>query len=160
MDVLQLKEVPIAKVGMLIRKPSAEVFEAIVNPTITTQFWFTKSSGRLEAGKNVTWIWEMYNHSVVVNIREIEQDKSILMDWGNYSSYTTVKWLLTPFGKDATYLTVINSGFEGDGDKVMKDALDSQGGFTWVVAGLKCFLEHGICLNLIADAFPKGLREH
>jgi uncharacterized protein YndB with AHSA1/START domain len=36
---------------MLIRKPVANVFEAIVNPDITTKFWFTKGSGRLELGK-------------------------------------------------------------------------------------------------------------
>jgi hypothetical protein len=34
------------------------------------------------------------------------------------------------------------------------------GGFTWVLAGLKAYLEHNIMLNLIADRFPKGLREH
>jgi uncharacterized protein YndB with AHSA1/START domain len=52
---LQLKDVPITKTGMLLRKPVADVFEAFVNPTMTTQFWFTKSSGRLEAGKQVRW---------------------------------------------------------------------------------------------------------
>jgi hypothetical protein len=59
MENLQLKQVPIAKTAMLIRKPAAEVFEAFVNPDITTRFWFTKSSGRLEAGKQVQWDWEM-----------------------------------------------------------------------------------------------------
>jgi len=34
--------------GMLIRRPVAEVFEAFIDPDITTQFWFTRSSGRLE----------------------------------------------------------------------------------------------------------------
>jgi uncharacterized protein YndB with AHSA1/START domain len=43
------------KTGMLIRRPVAGVFEAFVNPDITTRFWFTKSSGRLEAGKRVQW---------------------------------------------------------------------------------------------------------
>jgi hypothetical protein len=40
---------------MLIRKPVADVFEAIVTPEITTNFWFTKASGRLEIGKSVQW---------------------------------------------------------------------------------------------------------
>ena len=43
MDNLQLKQVPIAKTGMLIRKPVADVFEAFINPDITTKFWFTKA---------------------------------------------------------------------------------------------------------------------
>ena len=41
---------PIAKAEMLIRKPAAEVFEAFVNPAITSKFWFTKGSGRFEEG--------------------------------------------------------------------------------------------------------------
>jgi len=38
---------------MLIRKLVAEVFEAFVDPAITTRFWFTKGSGRLEKGKQI-----------------------------------------------------------------------------------------------------------
>ena len=45
---LYLKEILVAKTGMLIRKPVGEVFEAIVNPDMITKFWFTKSSGRLK----------------------------------------------------------------------------------------------------------------
>jgi uncharacterized protein YndB with AHSA1/START domain len=48
-ELLLLTRVPIAETGMLIRTPAADVFEAIVNPEITTQFWFTRSSGRLVA---------------------------------------------------------------------------------------------------------------
>jgi hypothetical protein len=54
-------------------------------------------------------------------------------------------------------VTITNSGFHGDGDKVVADALDSKGGFTWVLAGLKAWLERDIELNAIEDAFPKGL---
>jgi hypothetical protein len=41
---------------------------------------------------------------------------------------------------------------------VVRDALDSKGGFTWVLAGLKALLEHTSNLKAIADAFPKGLK--
>ena len=53
MKNLQLSKVPMAKTGMLIRRPVADVFEAFINPEITTKFWFTKSSGKLETGKQV-----------------------------------------------------------------------------------------------------------
>lgn len=66
MKDLQLTQVPVAKAAMLIRKPVAEVFEAFVNPEITTRFWFTRSSGRLEVGKHIVWTWEMYDHSIEV----------------------------------------------------------------------------------------------
>jgi uncharacterized protein YndB with AHSA1/START domain len=146
----------VAKAAMLIRKPVAEVFEAFIDPAITTRFWFTKSTGRLEPGKHLTWTWEMYNISIEVVVKEIEPDKRILIEWGNYGAMTTVEWVFAPYGEDATYVTITNSGFQGDGDKVMHDAIDSTTGFTWVLAGLKALLEHNIELNAIADAFPQG----
>jgi len=49
MDNLQLTHVPVMKTGMLIRKTVAEVFEAFIDPDITTQFWFTLVLAGLEA---------------------------------------------------------------------------------------------------------------
>jgi hypothetical protein len=37
----ELTKAPIAKTGMLIRKPVAEVFEIIVNPAVTSKYWFS-----------------------------------------------------------------------------------------------------------------------
>jgi uncharacterized protein YndB with AHSA1/START domain len=160
MGNLQLTQAPVAKAEMLIRKPVAEVFEAFVDPKITRKFWFTKSTGRLETGKHIVWTWEMYDTSIEVDVKEVEPNKRIVLEWGNYGSMTTVEWVFTPYENDTTYVTITNSGFNGDGDKVVKDALDSKGGFTWVLAGLKALLEHNLELNAILDAFPKGLREH
>ncbi len=158
MTTLQLTQAPVAKAEMLIRKPPAEVFEAFINPEITRRFWFTKSTGRLEAGKHIVWTWEMYDVSIDVEIKEVEPSKRIVIEWGNYGSMTQVEWVFTPYENDTTYVTITNSGFQGDGDKVVSDALDSKGGFTWVLAGLKALLEHNLELNAIADAFPKGLQ--
>jgi uncharacterized protein YndB with AHSA1/START domain len=84
MKNLQLTEVPVAKAEMLIRKPTAQVFQAFINPEITRKFWFTKSTGRLEAGKHITWTWEMYDVSIEVDVKEVEPNKRILIEWGNY----------------------------------------------------------------------------
>lgn len=159
MNNLQLTQAPVAKAAMLIRKPVSEVFEAFIDPAITTRFWFTKSNGRLEPGKRITWTWEMYNVSTEVEVKEIEVNKRILIDWGGYGEVNTVEWIFTPYEDTSTYVTITNYGFKGDGDKVVKDALDSTGGFTWTLAGLKALLEHNIELNLVADAFPRGLSE-
>ena len=147
---------PTAKAEMLIRRPVKDVFEAFIDPEVTKKFWFTKGSGKLEAGKQVKWEWEMYNISTQVKVKEVEKNKRILVEWQGYHGPTTVEWIFTPYGDDATFVSVTESGFGGDGDEVMKSALDSTGGFTWVLAGLKAWLEHGIQLNLVADRFPKG----
>jgi uncharacterized protein YndB with AHSA1/START domain len=156
MSNLQLTKPPVAKAAMLIRNPPAEVFEAFIDPAITTKFWFTKSTGRLEPGKHIKWTWEMYNVSTDVQVKEIELNKRILLDWGNAGEMTTVEWIFEPLENDKTYVTITNSGFHGNGDTIVNAALDSKGGFTWVLAGAKALLEHDIKLNAIEDAFPKG----
>jgi uncharacterized protein YndB with AHSA1/START domain len=81
MNNLQLTQPPVMKTGMLIRRRAGEVFEAFVNPDITTKFWFTKGSGRLEVGKQVEWAWEMYNISVPVTAKVIEPNTRIVIEW-------------------------------------------------------------------------------
>jgi len=141
---------------MLIRKPVAEVFETFINPAITTKFWFTKSSGRLEAGKQIRWDWEMYNASARVSVKAVEQDRRILIEWSGYGT-TMVEWLFTPQADDTTFVSITNAGFSGDEDEIVQGAIDSTGGFTLVLCGLKALLEHNIILNLIADRSPEGV---
>jgi uncharacterized protein YndB with AHSA1/START domain len=160
MKNLQLKQVPITKTGMLIRRPVAEVFEAFINPDITTKFWFTKSSGKLEDGKQVQWDWEMYEISIPVNVKAIEPNKRIVITWPGYSSLTTVEWEFAPQEDGRTFVRITESGFTGDGDDLVKQVTDSTAGFTLVLAGLKALLEHNIQLNLVKDRFPKGIEEH
>jgi hypothetical protein len=39
---------------------------------------------------------------------------------------------------------------------VVKQAIDSMGGFTLMLAGLKSLIEHNIALNLVADHYPEA----
>ncbi|HEY3290850.1 MAG TPA: SRPBCC family protein [Anaerolineae bacterium] len=149
-----------ARAEMLIRKPVAEVFDAFINPDITSIFWFTKSSGHLEAGKQVQWDWEMYDVSIKVLVKAIEPNKRILIEWPGYGSPSTVEWTFTPYTQDATFVTIINAGFGGEIDDIVKNAMDSVAGFTMVLAGAKALLEHNIKLNLVADHAPAGFDKH
>jgi uncharacterized protein YndB with AHSA1/START domain len=159
MQNLKLTRVPSTETGMLIRKPVGDVFEAIVNPDITTNFWFTKSSGRLETGKRVEWHWEMYNVSIQVIAKAIEPNARILIEWPGYSGPTTVEWTFAPQKNGTTFVRVTESGFIGTGDELTKYVADSTQGFTLMLAGLKAFLEHGVRLNLTADRYPAGIDE-
>jgi uncharacterized protein YndB with AHSA1/START domain len=160
MENPKLTQVPMTKTGMLIRKPAAEVFEAFVDPEITTKFWFTKGSGRLEVGKPVQWDWEMYDISVPVTAKAIEPDRRIVVEWPGYKGTTTVEWLFEPQADGTTFVRITESGFTGNGDELVNQVTGSTQGFSLVLAGLKAFLEHGIRLNLVADRFPKGIEEH
>ena len=148
---------PVAKAQMLIRKPVAQVFEALVDPSITCRFWFSKSSGRLEAGKRVRWDWEMYAHHTEVNVKAIEENKRILIEWNGPENPSAVEWTFEDKDDDRTFVVVKNWGFNGDDDKVLAEAIDSTGGFTFLLAGLKVFLEHGIEPNFVLDHAPDAL---
>jgi uncharacterized protein YndB with AHSA1/START domain len=154
---MEFKNAPVAKAEMLIRKPIAEVFEAFVDPDVTSQFWFSKGSGKLEEGKEVQWDWEMYNFSVPVKVKKIENNKRILVEWLGYDAPTAIEWKFNPLTESTTFVTVTNSGFSGTGDEIVKQALDSSEGFAFVLAGAKAWLEHGVKLNLVPDRFPRGL---
>ncbi len=147
---------PVVTTQMLIRKPASEVFAAFVDPSITTRFWFTKSSGRLEPGKEIRWDWEMYGVSARVAVKEVEEDRRILIEWDDPPC--PVEWELTPYPDDTTLVSISTWGFSGNDDAVLAKAVDAMGGFTLVLAGLKALLEHDVELNLIGDRRPKALR--
>ncbi|MDQ0973533.1 uncharacterized protein YndB with AHSA1/START domain [Neobacillus niacini] len=146
-----LNEKPVVKAEMLIRKPVEEVYEAFINPEITTKFWFTKSSGRLEEGKTIRWDWEMYGVGDELFVKEMEQNKLIKIEW---TDSTQVEWLFTPRAGNQTFVSITNFGFSGSGDEMVARAIDSMGGYTMVLSGLKAYLEHNIQLNLVADKAP------
>jgi len=144
----------IAKTEMLIRRPVADVFEAFIDPAITTKFWFTKSSGKLKAGKQIRWEWEMYNASTEVDVKEIERNKRILVEWGEPDRRTLIEWTFTSRADKTTLVSITNSGFQGNPEEIAQQAINATEGFTFLLAGLKAYLEHNIKLNLIADRFP------
>jgi uncharacterized protein YndB with AHSA1/START domain len=154
MDKLSRSQVPIAKEGMLIRKPAELVYEAFVDPAITTRFWFTRSSGRLEAGRRIRWDWEIYGVFTLLDVKALEPGKHILLERNVDRMPTSVEWIFQEQPGKGTYVTIMNSGFSGNGDRVVEQAMDSASGFALVLAGLKAYLEFGIELNLIADRHP------
>lgn len=154
---LRMTGVPSSKAEMLIRRPVSEVFEAFVDPAVTTRFWFSHGSGRLAPAAEVTWVWEMYGVSSTVLVKEFEQDKRLVIEWTSEEHPTTVEWVFTARPDNTTFVSITESGFTGDGDTVAAHAMGSVEGFTLVLAGLKALLEHKIELNLVSDRFPDGL---
>lgn len=144
----------VTETQMLIRKPVAEVFNALIDPAITTNFWFTKSSGMLSPGAEVKWDWEMYNVSTNVSVKEIVPNKKILIQWGDQKK-RDVEFQFKAFSDNTTYVVIKESGYIETGVELLASIKDSTGGFTTVLDGMKAYLEHGINLHLIRDKFPK-----
>lgn len=78
---MNINTIPVVETAMLIRRPVAEVFEAFADPAVTSRFWFTRGSGRLEPGRTVRWDREMDGHSVDVKVKAVEPDRRIVIEW-------------------------------------------------------------------------------
>lgn len=96
----------------------------------------------------------MFEVGVDVKVLALEPDRRILIEWDDPPC--PVEWTFETRGDSATLVKIANSGFRGNDDEVVAQAIDSKGGFAMVVAGLKAWLEHGIALDLVRDQFPDG----
>ena len=121
---------------------------------MTTKFWFTHSSGKLEIGTKVEWHWEMYNVSVPVEVKEIEKNLKVIILWGSEMQESEVSFSFEAIDDNKTLVKIENYNFKGTEEEVINKIIDSTGGFNLMLAGMKFFLEHGIELNLVADKVP------
>lgn len=140
----------ITECTMLIRRPAREVFRALTNPDITTNFWFTKSSGPMVQGQQVRWEWEMYGAVADVHVLELVADEKIAFQWDEPARLVEIR--LKPID-EGTYIMVSESGYAATGPELIAAIKDSTGGFTTMLDAMKAWLEHGIRLNLVADKF-------
>jgi uncharacterized protein YndB with AHSA1/START domain len=93
-----------------------------------------------------------------VEVRAIQANERILIEWGaEGEAPTTVEWRFLARAEDQTFVTIANTGFSGDGDEVVRKAMDSMQGFSLLLAGAKAFLEHGVELNLVPDRYPDAV---
>ncbi|RPE28445.1 uncharacterized protein YndB with AHSA1/START domain [Acinetobacter sp. BIGb0102] len=137
---------------MMIRKSVSKVFEAFIDPEITSKFWFSSSTGKLEQGHTVTWTWEKYQVSTKVMVTKIIENELIQIQWGEPSS--TVDFRFEKINETQTYLRIQNYNIALQGDELIAFIIDSTGGFTTVLDSLKAYLEHDLQLNLVHDKFP------
>lgn len=145
---------PEAIAGMLIRKSPETCFEAFVDPAVTANFWFTRSTGRLDAGQPITWTWDMYDVSSSVRPLEVVSPEKIVVEWGEPGEAATVTWRFISV-PDGTFVDIRVTNLAGDEAAQMKAAIDMTDGFAIVLCGMKAWLEQGVRLNAVADRWPK-----
>lgn len=139
-------------VQMLIKKPISEVFEAFINPEITTKFWFTKSTGVLEENKTIVWEWEMYNAKAEIEVLNCIKNQLITLSWGEHPAKADFKFTENSKG---TYVEISYYDFNENRNDIIQHIADNVGGFTTVLDGAKAYLEKEIQLDLISDKFSK-----
>ena len=139
---------PVVEVDMLIRRPVEEVYEAFADPDRITKFWLARSSGRLERGERVTWVFKVAGAQTEVNVVDARTGQLLDLRWDEGQPLR-----ITFTGRGASTLVGIRVT-DYPGDTPNADAIESMSGFTLVLASLKLWLEHGIAGDLMYDKFP------
>lgn len=131
-----------------INKSAADVFEAFADPDKLAQFWFS-GSARLEQGQTFTWRYEEYNAEVPIYIAELAAAERIVFRWGGEDGGNLVTITMYPEQPTVTVVEVVEEGFDrgADSDELREVMIDNKGGWTYMLACLKGYLEFGVSLR-------------
>ena len=138
------------KTAIQILKPVNEVFEAIVDPVKMSNYFISKSSGRMETGKQIMWQFPEFDVEFPIRIGKVIKDVYISYYWDVDGTELLVEMTLSPRGKGSTLVTITEKGRNNDeaGLKWLKGNTEGWANF---LACLKAYLEYGI--NLRKGAF-------
>jgi uncharacterized protein YndB with AHSA1/START domain len=148
MTTLEIKTV------LQIQKTAQEVFEAIADPAKMSNYFISKSSGRMEEGKELLWKFPEFEEEFPVRVDKVEKDKYISFYWNTDGNELLVEINLTSADKDSTLVIITEKSMENNeaGIKWLKENTEGWANF---LACLKAYLEYGINLRKGAFDFMK-----
>lgn len=133
-----------------IQKPVNEVFEAIVDPVKMSNYFISKSSGKMEEGKQLKWQFPEFDLEFPVRVGKIEINKYISFYWEIDGIELLVEMTLTDKDHSSTVVTITEKSRNND-EAGIKWLTGNTAGWANFLACLKAFLEYGI--NLRKGAF-------
>jgi uncharacterized protein YndB with AHSA1/START domain len=139
---------PTFEVQLKIRKPVAEVFEAVVDPQKLTGYFTKTARGRLAEGSTVMWSFPEFEGEFPVKVREIVANERIVLEWeaeeGGYD--TRIEMAFKPLEDGATMVQIRESGWP-ETPKGVESSYRNCGGWMHMACCLKAYLEYGINLR-------------
>jgi uncharacterized protein YndB with AHSA1/START domain len=138
------------KTAIQILKPVNEVFEAIVDPIKMSNYFISKSNGRMETGKQIMWQFPEFDMEFPIRVGKIIKDEYISYYWDVEGTELLVEMALTARAESSTLVTITEKSREND-EAGIKWLKGNTAGWANFLACLKAYLEYGI--NLRKGAF-------
>jgi uncharacterized protein YndB with AHSA1/START domain len=135
-----------------IARPVHDVFEAVANPDVLSQYFTTKGAkGRLETGATVVWDFADFPGAFPVHVVEVEPDRRIVLRWqaadgGDEPYETTVTIEFEQLDDGRTLVTIAEEGWR-ETDAGRPASYRNCEGWTGMLCAMKVWLEHGINLR-------------
>jgi uncharacterized protein YndB with AHSA1/START domain len=132
-----------------IAKPVAEVFDAVYNPSKLSGYFTTGgASAPLVEGSTVTWDFADFPGAFPVEVRKVERDRLIELEWkandGDYTTRTRLEF--EPLEGGAT-LVRISEGKWNETQQGLDASYGNCMGWTQMLCAMKLYLERGINLR-------------
>lgn len=132
-----------------IRKPPAEVFEAVVNPKKLSGYFVRSASGPLAEGATVQWDFAEAPEPFDVIVDEVVPNERIVFRWpaGIDDVLTEVVMTFKPLnGGGETMVQIAESGWPRT-EAGQKLSYGNAGGWMHMMVCLKGYLEYGVNLR-------------
>lgn len=138
------------KTAIQIQKPAHEIFEAIVDPDRMSNYFISRSTGRMEEGAELTWWFPEFKDGGPLKVEKVEKDKLVSFVWGESGKDFLVEIKLEPH-HDSTVVRVTEEEVGDHGGATVEWLGRNTEGWANFLACLKAYLEYGI--NLRKGAF-------
>jgi uncharacterized protein YndB with AHSA1/START domain len=137
------------QVQLKIRKPVAEVFDAVVDPKKLAGYFVKEASGPMVAGQTVMWSFPEFEGSFPVEVDEVVADERIVLRWDADAGRgkTRIEMVFKPMEDPAnTMVQISESGWVND-EAGLKASHGNAAGWMHMMMGLKGSLEYGVNLR-------------
>ena len=141
------------KVALQIRKPVSEVFEAIVEPDKMSNYFISKSSGRMQEGEEIKWWFPEFEEKFPIKVNRVEQDRYMSYYWNIDEEELLVELTLVP--KEDSTIVSITEKSKDNNDAGINWLKSNTAGRANFLDCLKAYLEFGINLRKGGFAFLK-----
>jgi uncharacterized protein YndB with AHSA1/START domain len=143
---MSLKKLSI-KAALMIQKPLHDVYEAIIDPEIMSNYFIESSTGRMEEGKTVTWKFPEFDMSFPVTIGKLIKDKYVSFRWADpKGNETLVELNISSKGDNSTFVEVTEKERDNDEEGIAWLANNTMGWANFL-ACMKAWLEYGVHLR-------------
>ncbi|MBK6265615.1 SRPBCC domain-containing protein [Marivirga sp. S37H4] len=132
--------------ALQIGKTAAEVFEAIVDPAKMSQYFISKSTGRMEEGKELIWHFPEFEEAAPVKVGKMEKGKYISFYWEADGLKLLVEITLEAVNSHST-LVKVTEGERENNEAGINWLKGNTEGWANFLACLKAYLEYGINLR-------------
>lgn len=134
-----------AKASIQIQKSPQEVYEAIVDPALMSNYFISEGSGAMEEGETVIWRFPEFDLKFPVKIVKAKKYEHVKFLWGEGDEEALVEITIEPFKNDTVVKIIEHEPSRNEAG--VSWAIRQTEGWAYFLAGLKAFLDHKVGLR-------------